>query len=168
MFHMYEVKHSQALASCWTISKHLECSTFCMHDNQFTPHIDIQIQNTFNDVFMDWHALFKCKCKFKLANKHGHRQWDQHQQSTQQQATNIIDCHWANLRKTGTQQKTVSWSPTIHPSRCAGGCWFTWPHFQTNYFLHQKIGHRQAICPIRLCNGQAQILVQSLDIKLAN
>jgi hypothetical protein len=36
-----------------------------------------------------------------------------------------IDCHWANLRKTGTQQKTVSSSPTIRPSRCAGGCWFT-------------------------------------------
>jgi hypothetical protein len=25
---------------------------------------------------------------------------------------------------TGTQQKTISWPLTIHPSWCAGGCWF--------------------------------------------
>jgi hypothetical protein len=30
---------------------------------------------------------------------------------------------------TGTQQKTVSWPLTIHPSRCTGGCWFTVAEF---------------------------------------
>ncbi len=34
----------------------------------------------------------------------------------------------------GTQQKTVSWPlsfhPSIHPSWCAGGCWFTCTHAQ--------------------------------------
>jgi hypothetical protein len=43
-------------------------------------------QTLFKDVHIDPHALFKCKCKLKLANKHRNRQWDQHQQPTQHQA----------------------------------------------------------------------------------
>ncbi len=31
----------------------------------------------------------------------------------------------AELMTMGTQQKTISWPLTIHPSRCTGGCWFT-------------------------------------------
>ncbi len=47
--------------------------------------------------------------------------------------------NWASLRKTSSQQKTVSWSPTIHLSQCAGGCGFALaPHLNSN-FSHQSL-----------------------------
>ncbi len=56
-----------------------------------------------------------------------------------------ISRHWASLRKTSTQQKTVSWSPTIHPSQCAGGCGFALAPLLNPDFSHQTTGHTQPI-----------------------
>jgi len=73
-----------------------------------------------------------------------------------------INRHSASLRKTSTQQKTVSWSPTIHLSQCAGGCGFTLAPCLNPDFSHQRTGHTQPIFLIQLSIGQAQIILQTL------
>jgi hypothetical protein len=40
-----------------------------MHVNQVTPHIDIQIWNTFNDVFMDGHAPLQVQMQIQACNQ---------------------------------------------------------------------------------------------------
>jgi len=77
-----------------------------------------------------------------------------------------INCHWASLRTTSTQQKTVSWSPTIHLSQCAGGCGFALAPLLNPDFSHQRTGHPQPIFLIQLSIGQAQIILQTLVRKI--
>jgi hypothetical protein len=77
-----------------------------------------------------------------------------------------INRHWASLRKTSTQQKTVSWSPTIHLSQCAGGSGFALAPLLNPDFSHQRTGHTQTIFLIQLSVGQAQIILQSLVRKI--
>ncbi len=131
------------------------------------PTYSSESQTLFNDVHMDPHALFKCKYKFKLANKHRNRQWDQHQQSTQHQAAKENQLPLTCLRKTNSQQKTVSWSPTIHLSQCAGGCGFALAPCLNPDFSHQRTGHSQPIFLIQLSIGQAQIILQTLVCKIS-
>jgi hypothetical protein len=77
-----------------------------------------------------------------------------------------INCHWASLRKTSTQHKTVCWSPTIHLWQCAGGCAFALAPLLNPDFLHQRTGHTQLIFLIQLSIGQAQIILQTLVRKI--
>jgi hypothetical protein len=79
-----------------------------------------------------------------------------------------INRHWASLRKTSTQQKTVSWSPTIHLSQRAGGCGFNLAPLLNHDFSHQRTGHTQPIFLIHLSIGQAQIILQTLVRKISN
>jgi hypothetical protein len=41
--HMSQVTHFK-MASCWTLSKHPQCSHICIHVHQATPHKDIKPQ----------------------------------------------------------------------------------------------------------------------------
>jgi len=78
-----------------------------------------------------------------------------------------INQHWASLRKTSTQQKTVSWSPTIHLSQCAGGSGFPLAPLLNPDFSHQRTGHTQPIFLIQLSIGQVHIILQSLVRKIS-
>ncbi len=41
------------MASCLTLSMHLQCFTFCIHVNQTSPHKDIGLTTTLNDLLMN-------------------------------------------------------------------------------------------------------------------